>query len=135
VDVRAGRFTVAQPAAREAFRRAKQTLPSDDPIRLHVASILGQALCGLSADSVRTGTALAREALTVRQEIYGEDHFLTASTESVVGGCLAAAGRTGNARPILTHAYEALREARGDADARTLDAKARLNALGTPRRR
>ena len=131
VDVRAGRPALALPLARQALRDARRTLPADHPITPHVLVVLAEALC--AADSARTGEPLAREALATRRALYPPEHALVAVTESVEGACLAALGRHAEARPLLVHGLAALRADRGDADARTADARERLTAFDAAR--
>jgi serine/threonine protein kinase len=129
VDVRAGRPAEALPFARAAYDGVRRTLPDDHPFSPHALTIYGQALCGLGPDSARAGEGLTRRALAIRRGLYPPEHFLVALTESVHGGCLTALGRFGEAEPLLTSGYHALRAARGEADARTADARARLDAF------
>jgi tetratricopeptide (TPR) repeat protein len=129
VDARAEQFATAQPRARDAYNRALGALPSDDPIRLHTETILAQSLCGLSPDSAQVGLPLARKAFEARAAVYGGEHYLTATSESIYGACLVSSGRVTRSRTHLAHAYRMLKAARGEEDARTRDARIRLGGV------
>jgi len=126
VDLRAGRPADGLPTARAAAEIAARTMPDGSPLRLHAEAILAQALC--DAGDADAGLPLARAVLAARTDLYGADHFLTATSESIAGGCLAALGRRAEAAPMLDRAWRTLRAARGDADARTADARRRRDA-------
>jgi serine/threonine-protein kinase len=72
---------------------------------------------------------LLREAVDIRRSRLGEAHWATAVSQSELGATLAALGRSDEARPLLTQAYETLRVKRGAADRRTREARMRLATL------
>ncbi len=71
----------------------------------------------------------AQKALRICEKALPSEHWLTASARSVLGESLASQGRLAEAEPLLTASYPVLQEARGDADARTRRARARVRAL------
>jgi serine/threonine-protein kinase len=67
-----------------------------------------------------------REAVALRRAILPPGHWLIANTESLLGECLAARGRHGEAERLLTASYERLLADRGPDHERTRDARVRL---------
>jgi hypothetical protein len=131
VDVRAGRAAAAVPRARDAAARAARVLPPGDPTRLHTEAIAAHARCDLSPVEARAALPGALATFDARRALYGDEHTLTAVSESIVGICHAALGQRVDAERRLSSALRVLRNARGDEDARTLDVSRRLNALRT----
>jgi len=71
---------------------------------------------------------LAQEALAVLREA-APTSWRVADAESVLGGCLAAQGRFGEAEPMLVGAYETLEKDPADGSRRAGEARARVAAL------
>jgi Flp pilus assembly protein TadD len=73
-----------------------------------------------------------REALALRTDALGADHWHVAATTNLLGQCLAAAGREDEAEPLLSNSYEILLSTHGPNDPRVRTAKAHLDALSRP---
>jgi tetratricopeptide (TPR) repeat protein len=70
--------------------------------------------------------AHSRRALAVFLANWPQGHWRIADVRSVLGACLAAAGRFLEAEPLLLEGYQALLEEKGEGDLYTRDARRRL---------
>ena len=88
----------------------------------------GLASVLLDQGRVAEAEPLAREALATLREAKAPS-WRVADAESVLGGCLVARRRFGEAEPLLVGAYEALAKGPGDGSRRVGEARARVVAL------
>jgi serine/threonine-protein kinase len=89
--------------------------------------VMGLALLDLG----RPGEAerVLIDSLELRRKALPPDHWLIASSESVLGACLAAESRYPEAEALLIHAHAGLESSRGPDHARTVETRQRLVAL------
>ena len=83
-------------------------------------------LVALSRGDTRAAEPLLRQALAIRQREWGPGSWQVAESESLLGGCLAAQGRTREARILLERSAKALRESLGESSELTRRAEAFL---------
>ncbi|MFN8575032.1 MAG: tetratricopeptide repeat protein, partial [Gemmatimonadaceae bacterium] len=123
-----GKFHVADTAARELLSYRGKTLGDSNqtiPGALQLLAMVEDSLGPVGPEAEQ----LYRESLRLRRAIYGPDHWLVASSESVLGHHLALAGKYAEAEPLLRGAYERLKEKRGADASITKLAKSRLDFL------
>ena len=77
--------------------------------------------------------ALLRDALRIRRLRLPAESWQTAASESALGACLLAQGRTDEAAPLLRDGHATLLRVRGPDDRATLRARENLERLGSPR--
>jgi eukaryotic-like serine/threonine-protein kinase len=119
-------FRAAEPLYREALSIADERLGSEHPERAVYLRNLASVL--LARGRVPEAESLAREALSIFRKSTPTS-WRVADAESVLGGCLAARRRFGEAEPMLVRAYEALAKDQGDGNRRAGEARARVVVL------
>lgn len=77
---------------------------------------------------------LLRQAVAMHRAARGAGDWQTARAESALGACLLRLNREEDARPLLTHGLEVLRAERGEDALETIDARRRVEQLGTQSR-
>jgi tetratricopeptide (TPR) repeat protein len=77
----------------------------------------------------KEGEGLARESLGILRKTLLPGHWVVASNESVLGGCLSAQGRYAEAETLLVDSYAKLAKAKGASPPRLAEAHARLVRL------
>lgn len=90
-------------------------------------SLLGRALGPM--DSLTAGERYLRESLELRRKTLPKDHWLLASSESILGAHFVLARRFADAEALLVQAERKLVEARGEEAPVVADARTRLVAL------
>ena len=123
----AGALGAADSLYREALAVRRAVLPEGHPHTAFTLQGLGEAL--LDQRDPAGAEPLLREALEIRRGTLPPDHWQVAETESALGAALLELGRAGEARPLLTRSHESLSRGRGEADALTAKARARLAGL------
>jgi eukaryotic-like serine/threonine-protein kinase len=103
-----GRPAEAEPFAREALAITPPNNPNRAVFLRHIAAALAGQGKGREAEP------LAREALAIFQTAKSAPRWRAPDAESVLGSCLAAQGRYGEAEPLLLGAYRSLKEDRGE---------------------
>ncbi|MFN8581326.1 MAG: serine/threonine-protein kinase [Gemmatimonadaceae bacterium] len=123
-----GQFHAAETAARELLSYRGKTLGDSNQTTPAALQLMAMVLDSLGPIGPQA-EQLFRESLRLRRSIYGDDHWLVASSESVLGHHLALAGKLREAQPLLEHAYARLLEKRGADASITKVAKSRLDYL------
>jgi hypothetical protein len=77
----------------------------------------------------REAEPLLRESLGLRRKALPANHWLVASSESILGACLTAERRYPEAEALLLRAHAGLESSRGHDHARTVETRQRLVAL------
>jgi serine/threonine-protein kinase len=121
-----GRSRAAEPLYREALSIADEKLGAEHPERAVYLRNLASAL--LDQGKAPEAESLVREAWEIFRRA-SPSSWRVADAESVLGGCLAAQGRFGEAEPMLVGSYEALAKDLGTGSRRAGDAQARVAAL------
>ena len=121
-----GDARAAEPLYREALSIVEHNPGGNDVER--GVYLRGLASVFLEQGKVTEAEPLAREALATLREAKAPS-WRVADAESVLGGCLVARGRFGDAEPLLVGAYEALAKGPGDGSRRAGEARARVVAL------
>jgi hypothetical protein len=80
-------------------------------------------------DSLAAGERYLRESLELRRKTLPNDHWLLASSESILGGHFVLARRFAEAEALLVAAEKKLVMARGEEAPVVADARGRLVAL------
>ena len=124
-----GEVGQALAMASRAVRRV-DAYPPTHP--LVAAAILARGVAHLGMGDAAAAERDVRDALTRRRQALPQGHWLIANTESLLGECLLAQGRTAEARPLLESSYEKLLADRGPDHERTRDARRRLELLRQP---
>ncbi|MES1245352.1 MAG: serine/threonine-protein kinase [Acidobacteriota bacterium] len=119
-------FQGAEKLCREALSIADESLERDHPDRAVYLRNLAAVL--LEEGRAAEAEPLARESLAILKEA-SPSSWRVADAESVLGGCLAAQGRYGEAEPLLVGGYEALAKEPSDGSRKVGEALARLNHL------
>ncbi|MBT8400382.1 MAG: serine/threonine-protein kinase [Rhodothermia bacterium] len=102
-----GRIDEAAAALEEA-RQVWATIEDHDNARSRTNFLLGRV--HLARGALNESEVWLRESLSERQVRFGEDHWLTASTQSLLGECLRLQGRNDEAERLLTQARNSLSE-------------------------
>jgi serine/threonine-protein kinase len=130
-----GDARAAEPLYREALSIVEHSPERNDVER--GVYLRGLASVLLDQERVADAEPLAREALVIFRQAKPPS-WRVADAESVLGGCLAARRRFGEAEPLLVGAYEALAKDPGDGSRRAGEARARVvvlyKAWGKPER-
>ncbi len=130
VELAAGDFDRAEAAFREMLRIRGLGVPAGGQGTAGTAFPLGKlGLVALSRGDPRSAEPLLREALAIRQREWDPGSWQVAESESLLGGCLAAQGRTREARVLLERSTGALRESLGESSELTRRAEAFLRKL------
>ena len=112
-------------ASREALALRGTELPASHPLWGSPLGTLGRSLC--ATGQTAEGERALRESLDLRRAGLPAGHWLIGNSASLLGECLVKAGKLDEGQRYLREGYETLRAARGEADPRTLEAKARLS--------
>jgi tetratricopeptide (TPR) repeat protein len=129
-----GDDAAAEPLVREAVDIQLRVYGEEHEETLkglnNLASLLGErGEWGPAEALYRRVLRLKREALAIFQESQPPSTVHIADAKSVLGGCLAAQGRTAEAEALLRAGWEGLKDARGE-DARYREqARRRLAAV------
>jgi tetratricopeptide (TPR) repeat protein len=118
-----GDFAAADSLLKGVLELERQSLPKAHVDLAHTLHAYGALQLG-RGDATGAERFL-REALTIRHERLGGEHWLAALTESLLGSSLSALGRSQEAQPMLQHSLQVLRTNFGDDDARTRRASER----------
>ena len=82
--------------------------------------------------------SMYREALELKRKTYPETHWEVATVKGLIGGCLIAGRRYGEAEPLLLESYPVIQAAFGSSHNRTISILRRLvelyNAWGKPQK-
>jgi eukaryotic-like serine/threonine-protein kinase len=122
-----GDHAAAEPLFRRSLGLRRKLLPAG---HLHI----GHSLLGLGRLLLERGEAAAAEqalgeAVAIFRAKLPPGNWMIADAESVLGGSLAARRRYAEAEPLLAASYSVLRDARGDSNLRTEQARERLIKL------
>jgi serine/threonine protein kinase/Tfp pilus assembly protein PilF len=116
----------AEPILRQSLR-VERTQPRNLPALANTLTALGRALN--DNGKVREAEPLLHEAREIRRKVLPKGHWRTASTESVLGGCLTKQGRYDVAEPLLLNSYPTIASAPGMPPAQARQALERIVAL------
>ncbi|HRK30737.1 MAG TPA: tetratricopeptide repeat protein [Tepidisphaeraceae bacterium] len=103
-----GQLDRAVELFRDALKIRRQILPAEHPDIAAAMSQLADALTRAD-QSPAEAVELATAALAVRQRVFGESHWATCNTRSVLGAALAANGKAAEAEPLLLQSYDGLK--------------------------
>jgi serine/threonine-protein kinase len=122
-----GSLDAAETHYRASLALQRAVLPAGHPHAAYPLIRLGLLL----VETGRAGEAegLLREAHALRRRGLGDEHWRTAVAASTLGAALAALGRSAEAESLLVAGYDGLLEAHGPDDARTREARRRLDEL------
>jgi tetratricopeptide (TPR) repeat protein len=108
----AGDDRAAEPHARECLRIRRATLAPGHYFTVETLELLGEILQG-TGDAAGAESAFWESLDCCAREFDASD-WRTANAESLLGGCLLAAGKAEDARPLLTRSYQNLRESNAE---------------------
>jgi serine/threonine-protein kinase len=119
-----GDYVNAESLFRQTLDIRRKKLPPGNP---HIpATLVGLGLLLSEHGHPQEAEALLNEALEMRRRDLSAGNWQIADAESVLGGCLAALRRFGDAEPLLVDGYTILKAKRGEHDKQTERALARL---------
>ena len=119
-----GRAEGAVPLARAALSIRREKLPATHPDLAQSIEQVARLL--LSVDHAATAGALLVEALNIRQDTLGPQHWLVARVRSLLGECQTTLGRRAEAEGLLRSGLEELRAQLGPFNFETGQATWRL---------
>ena len=122
---RNGNAAVARTQGQAVLHDALEALGADHAITAYAQDVVGAILC--EGDEPLEGAALVRQGIATRSTFLPEDHWMLASSTSLLGGCLLRAGQTAEAEPLLVESYAQLLEAQGEEAPTTQRARKRLH--------
>ncbi len=123
----AGRYEESEKWFLKAFENQKTTLPSGHLSKTNPMTGYGMLLC-LTGQAAKA-EPLLREAISVRLNQLGENHYRTAVSQSALGECLTSLKQFEEAETLLVQAFATLSEHFGPDHNSTIRTKVSLNKL------
>lgn len=120
-------FARAEPLFQKAIAIARKSMGPEHSYTVAMLNNLGRMYL-LSHEADKAEDTL-REILHLRQKTLPEGHWQVAESQSLLGAALVQQGKLDAAEPLLNAGYTGLKDARGEDDPNTRNAKARLVKL------
>lgn len=122
-----GKIEAAHGRFKEAYELGLRNMDSTQPrflgIQLSYANFL------LKYGDFRDAEPMLRNVVNVRRESLPPNHWITATSESVLADCLRLMKKYDEGSKLAVESYKALYDAFGAEDQRTIDARSRLDTL------
>ncbi len=107
-------YARAETLSREALERGRRLLPAEHPQTIYNLIDLGSIL--IKRDNAVAAETTLREASALAQKVLPPDHFRRIHAQHMLGRCLAAQKRYGEAEPLLLSSWQTFQRMRGVQD-------------------